>query len=283
VHRSPRWSVLLGSLLVGALVLRALWIGAPAARAGDEGDGAAPAAPASETPASRALSDEEAAPLVERLKRASRKRDAADVLPVLRDLEGLSHPGFQKPLLKLLGHAQPDVALAAADRLADQVVPDERDAAKLARAVWKAGWVDRANKDRLRVRARCLVAIAAVTKTPLDKGDFDDVEALWRRVTTEPDRVNAPVLVDVCRYVRLSGDKRLCRWLGEELDEPNATDVHSGTNPPASWWEERWYLWNGVVKDVVETLHVLTGETFKTSEQAKAWFEAHEQDFGFHW
>jgi hypothetical protein len=62
-----------------------------------------------------------------------------------------------------------------------------------------------------------------------------------------------------------------------------ATAVNSPSNPPASWWEQRWKMWKPVKAEVVEALEELTGESFKDTASAKAWFLANEKEFGFRW
>ena len=43
-----------------------------------------------------------------------------------------------------------------------------------------------------------------------------------------------PALSAFAEYAGLAKDKRMCRLLAEELDEPIATNVNAGNNPPAS-------------------------------------------------
>jgi hypothetical protein len=205
------------------------------------------------------------------------------VLPALEEVAGLSHPAFHKPLIKLLTHRSGEVALQAADGLADQRLEDEKEAAKLARSIWKAGFAQKANQGRWLVRARSLRALSEVSADELPPADLKEVEKLWRATTGSANKELAPVLSDICAYVRNTKDKRLCRYLAEEIDEPGTTSPNAPNNPPASWWEGRWNLWNLAKGDVHEALTALTGQTFKSTEEAKDWFEANEREFGFRW
>lgn len=42
-------------------------------------------------------------------------------------------------------------------------------------------------------------------------------------------------------------------------------------------------MWKQYKAEVVESLEELTGESFKDTAAAKAWFEANGKEFGFRW
>ncbi|MHC5009868.1 MAG: hypothetical protein ACYTG6_02835 [Planctomycetota bacterium] len=231
----------------------------------------------------RTATREEAAALVTALKRVVRKRNADDVLPVLAEAEGLCHPDIAKTLVKFLTHDSSEVALRALELLQMQTLLEEKVAKKLAKDIWKYGWTHQANKPRGLVRGGALVALSTVYPVPLNDRDFKEIEKLWRGAVGSPSKDLVPILTDVCIYIRNTKDKRLCRFLAEEIDEPVAGAVNAPTNPPASWWEARWHMWNGIKAEVVETLEVLTGQEFKDTESARTWFEENEREFGFKW
>ena len=251
----------------------------PSALADDE-----PAAEGAEEPEAEPLTPEEARRLAKELTRAAKRRKAVEVLPVLDELGEHMHPSFEKPLLKMLTHQSSIVAMRAADQLALTKPESEKAGKKLGKSLWKKAFTDRANNKRYTVQGRALLAAATVEGgAPFANNRFKDLERLWRTVIGDPREANAPAIVAVCEYVRLTKDKRLCRKLAEEIDEPGATAVNSPTNPPASWWEKRWKMWKQYKAEVVETLEELTGESFKDAASAKAWFEANEKEFGFRW
>lgn len=231
-----------------------------------------------------ALSPEEAKRLEKLLKKAAKRRKVQEALAALDEVGERSHACFHKPLLKMLTHESSRVAVRAADLLAVQKVESEKDRKKLGKAMWKKAFTDRKNHRRYTVQGRILYAAAAVEGgAELDRKRFKDLERLWRSVVGDPHEANAPAVVSVCEYVRLAKDKRLCRWLAEEIDEPGATAVNSPSNPPAAWWERRWKMWKQYKAEVVEALEELTGESFKDTASAKAWFQENEKEFGFHW
>lgn len=229
------------------------------------------------------LSAEEARRLATLLQKASKKRKGVDVLPALDEVGERFHPTFVKPLLKMLTHSSTEVAMRAADLLAIQRVEREKDRKKLVKSIWKSGWTHHANHKRPVVKGRALVAAATQEGGPLAPKFIKEVGKLWRSIVGNPNEALAPVLVSICEYVRMTKDKRLCRLLAEQIDEPGATAVDSPSNPPREWWERRWKMWKQVKAEVVETLEELTGESFKSTAVAKEWFRAHEKEFGFRW
>ena len=230
------------------------------------------------------VADEDAKALEKALTKAAKRRKFQDVLPVLDEVGERWHPSFQKPLLKMLTHESSRVALRAAEMLSWQQCENEKAGKKLGKAIWKKAFTDRKNNRRYTVQGASVLAAASVENgVELDNNRFKDVERLWRSVIGNPKESNAPAIVSVCEYVRLTKDKRLCRKLAEEIDEPMATAVNSPSNPPASWWEARWKMWKQYKAEVVETLEELTGESFKDTASAKAWFEANGKEFGFRW
>ena len=253
-----------------------------AAASADEGNGPPPDPEAAQDVA-RALSDDEASALVKQLRSLSRGRDPAPLLAALTGAGRVSHEDLHKPLVALLKHKTEAVALAAAELLAVQVVESDRARTALAKAVWKAGWSDRTNDRRYGVRGRALRAYAALRGGAVEDARLRDVRALWQLLIGDPQTERAPGLVEMAGYARDTKDKRLCRLLAEEIDTPRATDVNSPSNPPGEWWERRWTMWRLYHADVVEALEAITGQTFKTTEDARTWFQENETRFGFRW
>lgn len=231
----------------------------------------------------RVLTDEEATAYAKEIKSLARKRDAAPLLEALVAMGPATHEDLPPVLLGLLKHKDVAVALHAASLLQAQQVEKDKDREKLAKAVWKRGWSGRANDRRYAVQGRALRAYAALTGGPVDDKAYRDVRKSWQRLIGDPRDAHAPGMVELCRYARETKDKRMCRLLAEEIDTPMATDVNSPTNPPAEWWERRWKMWREYHAEAVEALEVITGETFKTTQDAKDWFQRNESRFGFRW
>jgi hypothetical protein len=251
-------------------------------RADEEPGGLVESPGAGPTPV-RAATDEEARALVQAIDAAARAREPDAALAALERLEGICHSSFPAPLAKLLAHRSPAVAARAAVLLGQQTLLEEREREKVAKDLWKRGFAHPANDDRLLVRGQVLRAMATLNPVPLGARDLNQVEKLWRQGLGNPSKEIAPFFADVLAYVRATKDKRCFRLVAEQLDEPMATDVSSPTNPPASWWEARWHLWNEMKGGVAATLTALTGQVFKDSAAAREWAKAQGPRSGYDW
>jgi len=233
------------------------------------GAGEATPAPKDPPPALRPLTDAEAAPLLEGLKRMLKAKLLADAAPALDALAGVTHPALEPALAKLLGHNLADVAARAARAMG------ERAGDKTAATLWKA-WSSPANERRVDVRAAMLDAFATM-KAPLDAKQYAQVERLFT------DAASPVVLEAVTRYFTVvATDKRPCKVLAEWLDEPSPANVHDGANPPKEWWAARWKVWERTRPGAVAALKAITGQEFDTTEHARAWFAANRA-FGVRW
>ncbi len=222
--------------------------------------------------------DKRAKALAAEVKKISKKKNATLVLPVLEKIEDLAHKEFEKPLLKLLKHPSSLVAMKAAEMW------EWRNHKKVAKKVWSATFGDRkVNKQRFAVNAAVLKSWPRAGLTISDK-DFRDIKGAWRWIVGNPNPANAPALTAIAEYVELARDKRLCRQLAEELDEPGTNvSANDPANPPKAWWERRWKLWKAAKPAVVSALMELTGKEFDKTAEAKKWFEDNRKTFGFDW
>jgi hypothetical protein len=231
-----------------------------------------PAKPAEKAPAKpplKTLTDEEAAPHLARLKDAAKTKKPDEGKAALAAIAGVTHPAFEAALARLLPHASAEVAVLAAAAIG------ERGDAKSGGVLWK-GWLHAANAKRLDVKGAILEAMGTV-KAPLDARQYDEVEGIWRQAPS------VEAMNSVTTYFRLMAtDKRPCKMLGLWLDEPRPGNVNDGSNPPASWWQARWTLWNKTKPGAVAALEAITGQHFDSSADAKAWFEQNPK-FGVRW
>lgn len=271
-------------LVPGLLLLLGLLWAAPA-RAEDPPAGPKPEKKDAAT--ERVPTDEEVKTLLDGLEVARKKKGSADTLRALVGFQGLVHREFLKPFQKLLAHDDSDVAIAAA-RALDAQKPRGLDEKQLAKDVDKAG-KDLAkagfgppNDKRLPVRA-AVVRTFGAWNVLLDERQYDELDKLWRTFEGAPDARYAGALTDVAEYARATKDKRTCRRLAEWLEEPVSDGAPTAATPPASWWEARWKMWKAASSTVHEALHAITGQDFKTTAEAKKWFDANRTTFGFKW
>ena len=268
------WLMALG--LVAGLLLPAAPLAAEDAPRGSEEEGEEAETEGEESPL-QAIDKAEAKKLNDALKKAAKKKKAPQVFPAMEAIEDYDSPEFHKVLLKLLRHGSSLVAIRAAE-MWEWRIHDKKCASK----VWKASWMDKSNRKRFVVKAKVLKAFARGGQK-LDAKKFKEVESDWRWIVGNPNPVNAPALSAIAEYFEITKDKRLCKRLAMELDEPMATNPNSPSNPPADWWERRWKLWKESKPAVVAALLAITGQEFDKTEEAKKWFQDNEKTFGFEW
>lgn len=212
--------------------------------------------------------------LLAAVEEAGKARKADEALRALQALRGLKHVQLEKGLLRLLKHAEPVVALRAAELLELRAYPAWK-------GLWAASWGQAANDKRPAVRAKVLRALGRMGVV-LDKKQYDEVEKQWRWTVGNPARTNVGQLVDIAFYAEQAKDKRFARWLAENIDEPVSTNPSDPNSPPASWWEERWHLWNESKAATHAAIKALTGQDFPSTAAAREWIEANRKQ-GFAW
>ena len=101
-----------------------------------------------------------------------------------------------------------------------------------AKKLWKAGWSEKANEKRFPVKAKVLRALGLAGYV-LDKNQYKEVERDWRWMIANPNVSYSGSLADICFYFQTTKDKRHCRLLAEELDDPTAgLDANDPNTPP---------------------------------------------------
>jgi hypothetical protein len=217
------------------------------------------------------ISDAEAAPLVEGLKKAAKAKAIEDALRALDAVEGKANPQFEAPLVKFLSHSFGEVAARAAHALAERAGP------KTGATLWKSGFQHSANLRRPETQAGILAAMGKVGAA-LDAKQYEDVVGLWRRATTPKTRIGI-----ASYFAAVKTDKRPLRLLAEALDEPPPQDPNAASTPPLPVLQAAWRLWKEALPAVEDAIRAITGQTFHTTDQARTWFKANEKTFGFVW
>jgi len=276
--------------LLACLLLLAVHLSGGLAQADDKGTPPATQPPSDADPEGDTDSDQPGqSPLVAasptqvkdltaKLKKVVKKKNANDVLPTLAEIESLADPAFNKLLLKFVKHSSSLVATKAA-AMWEWRVGGKKERKKL----WKASWGEKKNHRRYELKARVLVALARAGHV-LDARQYREVESDWRWMLTNPNPKLASALAGICRYFELTKDKRHCRRMAEELDDPCINvSANDPSAQPLEWQERRWKLWHASKPAMVAALKALTGQEFDKTEQAETWFKAHEKSFGFKW
>ena len=90
-----------------------------------------------------------------------------------------------------------------------------------------------------------------------------------------PDLVKAAVY-----YLGQMKTKSAVPQLVEMVREPYPEDPGSGTNPPASYWEARYKIWQASEGWVRWALKEITGQEFRTHREWAAWLDANKKEYG---
>ena len=67
--------------------------------------------------------------------------------------------------------------------------------------------------------------------------------------------------------------------LVEMLPEPKPANPNAANNPPATYWEARYKIWQASEGWVRWALKEITGQEYRTHREWKAWVEQHKKDF----
>ncbi len=177
------------------------------------------------------------------------------------------HPDVMKAAAKYVKDKERAVAVAAVTAIARQGKSKEA-AGKLLLGTLKA---------EKRTDIVCAV-IVGMGKLGFDnKAAVNEAMKLFQRDTKETHKA-------ATRYFGYIKYKPVFRQLAERLDEPIAKNPNDPSNPPASWWEERWNEWNSNVAYTRWALSQLVpGETFEQTVEAKEWAEQHGKEHGIEW
>ena len=178
------------------------------------------------------------------------------------------HALVLKEAKKLVKHSSHIVAVQAVIVCARQTTGKSKIGGFLLKSLKK--------ERRNHVRCALLVGMGALgyDKTAAKKEAY----SFFRRDTKETHKA-------ATRYLGLIKDKEAFRLLAEKLDEPRSKAVNSPTNPPASYWRERWHEWNTNKKWTKWAIaQLVEGETFDSTAEAKDWAKTAEaRKHGIKW
>ncbi|MHC4549039.1 MAG: hypothetical protein ACYTEZ_09685 [Planctomycetota bacterium] len=188
-------------------------------------------------------------------------------IELLQRLGNYDHPQIVTAATKYLKHKSHPVAVAAVVVCARQ----SKAGAKAGSALLK-----RLKKEK-RPSVVCALFVGMGKLGYEHKTAVKEALRYFRRDTKETHKAAA-------RYFGYVRYKAAFRLLAEHLDEPIAKNPNDPTNPPASWWKERWLEWESNVKWTRWALgRLVPGETFDSEEEAKQWAETEGGKHGIAW
>ncbi|MHC4136486.1 MAG: hypothetical protein ACYS0K_16070 [Planctomycetota bacterium] len=188
-------------------------------------------------------------------------------IELLQRLGNYDHPEIVKVAGKYLKHKNHPVAIAAVVTCARQSKAKDKAGSVLLKQL----------KKEKRPKVVCALLIGMGKLGFLHKTAVKEAQKYHDRDTKETHKA-------ATRYFGYVKYKPAFKRLASNLDEPMAKDPDDPTNPPASWWKERWMEWNTNVSYTRWALaQIVPGETFDSEEEAKQWALTVGREHGIEW
>ena len=200
-------------------------------------------------------------------ERKASGKDRTKFIELLGRLGEWDHPIVLNEAKKYVRHSDHKVAVAAIVAVARQATSQDKAGAALYKCM----------SDK-RTSIVC-AALVGMGKLGYDKASVKKkAYALHRKDTGEMHKAAA-------RYFGYVKDKDAFRMLAENLDEPTgAANPDDPSNPPASYWKEKWMDWARNIYYTRWAINQLVpGETFETTKEAKDWAETEGREHGIEW
>ena len=212
----------------------------------------------------RAVARQEAVRFQKAMKEA---KTPAEEIEALERLGKWDHPEILKAASKYLKDNEHTVAIAAAKVVAQQ----KSQADKAGKELYSALRRERRN------HVICALFVGMGVLGYENKGVINEAEKFFKKDTTETHKA-------ATRYFGYIKYKPAFRLLAQKLDEPVPKNPNDPSNPPASYWRERWFEWESNVPYTRWAINQLVeGETFDQEAEAKTWAETHGKEHGIEW
>ena len=186
---------------------------------------------------------------------------------LLQRLGNYDHPEIVNAAGKYLKHKNHPVAIAAVVACARQSKAKDKAGNLLLRHLRK----------EKRPHVICALLIGMGKLGFVHKTAIREALRYHDRDTKEPHKA-------ATRYFGYIKYKPAFKRLASNLDEPIPENPDDPTNPPASWWKERWMEWDS---NVAYTRWALTqlvpGESFDSEAEAKQWAQSQGSEHGIEW
>ena len=195
------------------------------------------------------------------------KKDVPAMVKSLQRLGKWDHTLILGEAKKHIKHREFPVAVEAVRVCVSQTA----DTKKTGKALYAA------LKKEKRTNVVCALIVGLGILGRDDKFTKKECIKYFKRDTTESHKAAA-------RYIGYIKDRESFRMLAERLDEPAPKRPDDPTNPPASYWRERWHEWETNVPHVRWAMSQLVpGETFESTREAKEWARTEGRKFGIKW
>jgi hypothetical protein len=188
-------------------------------------------------------------------------------IELLQRLGNYDHPEILKAAGKYVKHKDYPVAIAAVVVCARQSKAKDKAGSLLLKQL----------KKEKRPHVQCALLIGMGKLGFVHKSAIKAALKFHDRDTKETHKAAA-------RYFGYIKYKPAFKRLACHLDEPIPENPDDPTNPPRSWWKERWHEWEGNVPYTRWALSQLVpGETFDSEDEAREWAESRGREHGIEW
>jgi len=188
-------------------------------------------------------------------------------IELLQRLGNYDHPEIVNAAGKYLKHKNHPVAIAAAVTCARQFKAKAKAGSLLLKHL----------KKEKRPYVVCALLIGMGNLGFVHKSAIKQALKYHDRDTKETHKA-------ATRYLGYIKYKPAFKRLASNLDEPIPANPDDPTNPPASWWKERWTEWDGNVEYTRWALtQIVPGESFDSEDEAKRWAQSEGREHGIEW
>lgn len=226
------------------------------------------AAAEAELPPAFVVNEKEARDALKKLWSAKDKIPLAQKLDRLRELAQMQHKVLVKPLADLLKtETALTVRKAAATALGRQPAADAHPQ------------VITLLKDEKLCSAPEVAAalVQALSACGYTSADWPLVAQYFEK---DFESVRAPLQRETLKLAGKFKEKQAVRLLLRHLEEPHPEDPNAADNPPAEYWEKRYKCWKAWKDEAKEALFAITGQSFSTAKEARAWLKVNGKKLG---
>lgn len=214
-------------------------------------------------PTVKEVSDEMAKTLLDKVEEAQDADDEAAEAKAIEALISSRHEDFVKPLLKLSKDRSPTIRIVATKALGSQE-PSKKIGSQLVGLVrWKP------NDD---YPAAIAAAISSLRRQKYDHPlARKEIESHFRK------RIDTDVMRECVRYWGDLKVKDAVPELVTWVEAPQPGNPNDPNNPPASYWQKMWKIWDAIKEAVWVALSDITdGQHFRTIEEWREWLDSRE-------
>jgi hypothetical protein len=235
-----------------------------------------------ETPTVLDANEDEVAKVMEAVAKAKADKDDKLLLSCLMSMETHRADEFMPVISDCIGHKDEKLQTAALSVAASH---EMRDESKRVLKILKKAKKKRKGKGKGAGDVSGSIAAAAIdylARLAIEGADDEVTEHLTRLFLVET-RMQASYAPDLVRaavhYLGQMKTKAAVPQLVEMVREPYPENPNAASNPPASYWEARYKIWQASEGWVRWALKEITDKEFRTHREWAAWAAANAKDF----